>query len=102
MIELTSFAFAGVIFFLFAVDRLMERLTPKSGFPTCYKHRLTCKQRPLESDVPMPTKIRNYLKLYELPDVIVSRYVCPKGDVMIWWAPKAGKAEKGEMAVQRL
>ena len=102
MNELIAYAFAGVVLFLYFVDRLMGRLTPKSRFPVCYTCGKTCQQRTSPSGIAMPDKIRNYLKQYELPDSIVSRYVCPKGHVIIWYAPRAGKAEKGTIATQRL
>jgi hypothetical protein len=102
MEALPGYILAAIVLFFVLVDRLLGKAIPKSRFPVCLTCGRTCQGRPLQSGVVMPKRIRNYLKLHGLPESIVSRYVCPRGHVLIWYAPRVGEALKGAMVAQRL
>ena len=110
MESLMGFFLAALFLLTYVTDQGLKRVQPdtykstaKNGFPTCRTHNVTCVHRSLdETTYALPQEIEVYLKMYNLPTSIVSRYVCPYNDVMIWWAPRVGNAQKGVLAVRRI
>ena len=104
MEALSGYFLPALILLTVAANWGLKKVSPKGNrFPTCRTCNLTCTRRSLdEATFPLPEKITTYLEAYDLPTSIVSRYVCPGGHVMIWYAPRAGDADKGAFAAKRL
>ena len=83
----------GLILFGIVSDRILKRVS-ESGrrFPWCRTCGKNMESVALPKD--LPEGVRNYLDNHGLPTIVVSRFVCPKGDYQLWYIPKFGNAEK--------
>ena len=83
----------GLILLGVVSDRVLKKVS-ESGrqFPWCR----TCGKNMVKIPVPryLPEGVRRHLDRYGLPPVVVSRFVCPKGDYQLWYIPKFGGTEK--------
>jgi len=73
-------------------DKVLRKLeTSGRKFPWCK----TCGKNMVSVALPkfLPEEIRKYLDKHELPPVVVSRFICPKGDYQLWFIPKLSHTE---------
>ena len=83
----------GLILLGVVSDRVMKKIS-QSGrkFPWCR----TCGRNMDAAELPpiLPEAVRKHLDRYALPTLVVSKFVCPKGDYQLWYIPKLGDTEK--------
>ena|SRR5687767_4590862 len=85
---LGGFALLGIV-----VDGLLRKVEKAARkFPWCR----TCDRNMINSALPkvLPTEIIQYLDKYQLPAVVASRFVCPKGHYHLWFIPRLGNTER--------
>lgn len=95
-----------LILFTVAVDRLLKRLSQpskkdKRAWPVCLNCKKGCYRMPtLGFDI--PEEITYTLQKYDLPEVVVTRYMCESGCSYIWHIPRLGNMERGVMRTVRI
>ena len=87
-------AFLGGLALLgITVDGLLRKVERSARkFPWCR----TCGKNMVNVTLPkvLPIEVVKYLDKYELPAVVTSRFICPKGDYQLWFIPRFGNTEK--------
>jgi hypothetical protein len=83
----------GLIVLAVITNELLKRAQkPSQKFPSCR----TCGRHMVHVGLPnvLPLDVLRYLDAYRLPAVVVSRFICPKGDYQLWFIPKFGNTER--------
>jgi hypothetical protein len=73
-------------------DRILRKFeTSSRKFPWCR----TCGRHMASDQLPrtLPDEVRKHLDKYGLPQVIVSKFICPKGHYRLWYVPKVSSTE---------
>jgi hypothetical protein len=73
-------------------DRLLRKFeTPSGKFPWCR----TCGKNMVrdEQTRPVPDEVRKYMVKNELPLIVLSKFICPKGHYRLWYVPKVSSTE---------
>lgn len=94
-------AFIALILFIFAVDKILKRLSlgskkGKRDWPKCLNCKKGCYRMPTIG-TNVPEEITHTLQKYDLPEKVVTRFQCETGCSNIWWIPQLADMPKGVM-----
>src|SRR5690349_15723055 len=74
-------------------DRILRKFeAPSRKFPWCRTCGKNMVSVPLSKA--LPDEIRRYLEHHELPPVVASKFICPKGCYQLWFIPKFSNTDK--------
>lgn len=92
--------FVGILIVIaLALNQLMKWASqPRKRFPWCKKHGCQMYAAPLVENS-VPDEVNEYLIKYELPYLVVNRYVCPRGRCQMWYIPQRSNTAEDLMVV---
>jgi hypothetical protein len=83
----------GLIVLGIVFDSLLRKVNKSTQkFPWCR----TCGKNMVSVALPkvLPKEVIKYLDQYELTPIVVSRFICPRGDYQLWFIPRFGNTER--------